>query len=110
MKNLKDKTLGHTKGPWMVSSDGYRVFSQAANGLVDKQIVITAWNPATRTPENKSNARLISVAPELLQLVVSLRRGMECICHLRLSDNEPACRSCYVDGLLREAGVTNEGN
>ena len=61
---------GYTKGPWTLSSDGYRILGSGnAHGLIDKQIAFTAHNQKTRTPENAANARLIAAAPTAHELI-----------------------------------------
>ena len=62
----------YSPGPW--SATDYRVCANVNPN--DPPIVVicdTATNKATRTPENAANARLISMAPELLEAAINLR-------------------------------------
>lgn len=55
----------HTPGPWDAS--GWRVCAGLGKGERISVICDTANNKASRTEENRDNARLIAAAPDLLQ-------------------------------------------
>lgn len=52
----------HTPGPWTVTPDGFRVWSETAQRVV----AYTALNNKSRTFEAALNARLLAAAPDLL--------------------------------------------
>lgn len=58
-------THKHTKGPWMVPPDGYRVLALVNGAYV--HVATTGHNVRQRTPEAQANAKLIAAAPEILE-------------------------------------------
>jgi hypothetical protein len=62
-------TAKHTPGPW--ESNDYRVCGRLGKNERITVVCDTAHNQATRTEENRANARLIAAAPELLQSLYS---------------------------------------
>ena len=68
---------GHTKGPWVVTSDGHYV-SPAADLT---KIVALVFRPDTDSEtERLDNARLIAAAPELLEALLQVRASTEWSC------------------------------
>jgi len=58
--------VSHTPGPWMRTDDGFRIY-QKVGPHVGAFIAQTAFNAQQRTNEAKDNARLIALAPDLLE-------------------------------------------
>ena len=68
---------GHTKGPWVVTSDGHYV-SPAADLT---KIVALVFRPDTDSETGRhDNARLIAAAPELLEALLQVRASTEWSC------------------------------
>lgn len=57
---MSNKKVTHTPGPWRIGDAGHTVFGPKTNRPVPKVIAINA---------SREDARLIAVAPELLELV-----------------------------------------
>ena len=68
-----------TKGKWYVAEDnssdekGNEIFIRADKGMNHPRI-ITCW--ASSTSENEANAKLISAAPEMIQMLIAINETL----------------------------------
>ena len=80
--------MKHTKGKWMVAKSGkfrYEVISDKPHdsrmGYIDETLICTLFYPETSSDEEiEANAKLIAVAPELLealQVLMNYRKIFE---------------------------------
>ena len=87
---------GHTKGRWVVTSDGHYVTPEHAS----TKIIALVFRPDTDSEnERHANARLIAAAPDLLEALTEARTT------LAMLKRSVVTEIARHDGLLRWEGV-----
>ncbi len=89
-----------TPGPWEVTADGYRIIKNT------EVIAFTGLKSSQRTLKAKSNAKLISAAPELLEACKTA------LAHLtsptKFSEREPIAVKFILEEVIKKAEGESE--
>lgn len=92
----------HTPGPWTFAFGAVYVERPDSNGPHTRIALMDREEPATQPCERDANARLISVAPELLAALERVLNAFEA--DRKISPQMPIVISCETNGsALREA-------